>query len=157
MLTAMLFPHEVARRKAFVLYPRGSASLGPQTYGADHVIIAAAFSVGISLDPPLVAFAVQRESTTWPQLCRAGMIGVSILAAGQGDLCRQLADKDKGKRWQGVDAGRTRAGAIFIRDAALSLECAVHAQYPAGDHEIILLEIATFIAAAESDPLVFQG
>src|SRR3546814_9881397 len=56
----------------------------------------------------------------------AGMIGVSILAAGQGDLCRQLADKDKGKRWQGVDAGRTRAGAIFIRDAALSLECAVH-------------------------------
>src|SRR3546814_17521595 len=85
------------------------------------------------------------------------MIGVSILAAGQGDLCRQLADKDKGKRWLGVDAGRTRAGAIFIRDAALSLECAVHAQYPAGDHEIILLEIATFIAAAESDPLVFQG
>src|SRR3546814_6816171 len=81
------------------------------------------------------------------------MIGVSILAAGQGDLCRQLADKDKGKRWLGVDAGRTRAGAIFIRDAALSLECAVHAQYPAGDHGIILLEIATFIAAAESDPL----
>src|SRR3546814_13336948 len=79
------------------------------------------------------------------------MIGVSILAAGQGDLCRQLADKDKGKRWQGVDAGRTRAGALFIRDAALSLECAVHAQYPAGDHEIFLLEIATFIAAAESD------
>src|SRR3546814_18893389 len=78
-----------------------------------------------------------RESTTWPQLCRAGMIGVSILAAGQGDLCRQLADKDKGKRWQGVDAGRTRAGAIFIRDAALSLECAVHVQSPAGDHEII--------------------
>src|SRR3546814_15843502 len=98
MLTAMLFPHEVARRKAFVLYPRGSASLGPQTYGADHVIIAASFSVGISLDPALVAFAVQRESTTWPQLCRAGMIGVSILAAGQGDLCRKIADKDKGQR-----------------------------------------------------------
>src|SRR3546814_796624 len=100
MLTTKPFPDQVALRKAFALYPSGIAALAAQTDGADHVIIAASFSVGISLDPPLVAFAVQRESTTWPQLCRAGMIGVSILAAGQGDLCRQLADKDKGKRWR---------------------------------------------------------
>src|SRR3546814_10232670 len=76
MLTTKPFPDQVALRKAFALYPSGIAALAAQTDGADHVIIAASFSVGISLDPPLVAFAVQRESTTWPQLCRAGMIGV---------------------------------------------------------------------------------
>src|SRR3546814_15117621 len=92
--TYTLFPYTTLLRS---FYPSGIAGLAAQTDGADHVLIAASFSVGISLDPPLVAFAVQRESTTWPQLCRAGMIGVSILAAGQGDLCRQLADKEIGR------------------------------------------------------------
>src|SRR3546814_11478878 len=84
------------------------------------------------------------------------MIGVSILAEGQGDLCRQLADKDKGKRCQGVDAGRTRAGAIFIRDADLAIECAVHAHYPHGVLEIIMLAIWMFIAAYVSARFWFQ-
>src|SRR3546814_1709969 len=63
MLTTKPFPDQVALRKAFALYPSGIAALAAQTDGADHVIIAASFSVGISLDPPPVAFAVQREST----------------------------------------------------------------------------------------------
>ena len=153
-------PHvhdETALRKVFAHYPSGVAALAVHLDGAEHVLVASSFSVGISLAPPLVAFAVQRSSTTWPVLRRAKRLGVSILAAGQGDLCRQLAGKDKARRWQNVEIEHAPSGAVFIGGAALAFECSVHAEYPAGDHEMILLHVETLRDPAGPDPLVFHG
>ncbi|HEV7870413.1 MAG TPA: flavin reductase family protein, partial [Modestobacter sp.] len=57
----------------------------------------------LSLDPPLVAFAPARTSTTWPRLREAGRFCVNVLAEEQSDLSRQFArsgtDKFAGVSW----------------------------------------------------------
>lgn len=148
---------EAALRKAFAHFPSGLAAIAAHVDGSDHVLLVASFSVGISLIPPLVSFAVQRSSTTWPLLRASSTVGVSILAVGQDHLCRQLSSKDKNARWTGVDIERHESGAVLLLDAALTFECSLHAEYPAGDHEVILLEVKSFCAATEQEPLVFHG
>ncbi|MRW88507.1 oxidoreductase [Duganella sp. FT80W] len=148
---------EAALRQAFAHFPAGLAALAAQVDGADQVLLVASFSVGISLSPPLVSFAVQRSSSTWPLLRQAPVIGVSILASGQDHLCRQLSSKDKSVRWAGVDIERGDTGSVLIGHAALTFECAIHAEYPAGDHEVVLMEVKSFRATTEQEPLVFHG
>ncbi|MDN7437347.1 flavin reductase family protein [Burkholderia multivorans] len=148
---------EKALRQAFAHFPCGVAALAARVDGIDQVLIVASFSVGISLSPPLVSFAVQRSSTTWPLLRAAQTLGVSVLSTGQDYLCRQLASKDRNIRWAGVDAERSGTGAILICNAALSFECAIHAEYPAGDHDIVLLEVKSFCTEPHIEPLVFHG
>lgn len=148
---------QAALRKAFAQYPSGLAAIAAHVDGADQVLVVASFSVGISLSPPLVSFAVQRSSTTWPLLRQARTLGVSVLAAGQSGLCSQLAGKDKGARWNGVAIQRCDSGAVFIEDTALCLDCAIHAEHPAGDHVIVLLEVKSYCNTAAVEPLVFHG
>jgi flavin reductase (DIM6/NTAB) family NADH-FMN oxidoreductase RutF len=46
--------------------------------------------ISVSIDPPLVAISIQRSSATWPRLRGQHRLGQSVLAEGQGDLCRAL-------------------------------------------------------------------
>src|SRR6476659_9037630 len=45
----------------------------------------------VSLDPPLIAFFVDRSSTTWPRLYETEYFGVNILGHDQGELCRAFS------------------------------------------------------------------
>ncbi len=112
---------------------------------------------GVSLGPPLVMVAVQKSSTTWPVLASAATVGVSILAEDHHELTRQLAAKDKSQRFSGVAVRTLDSGAIFIDGASLSFECTVHSVFPAGDHEIVLLEVKAFRYDEDVAPLIFHG
>jgi flavin reductase (DIM6/NTAB) family NADH-FMN oxidoreductase RutF len=72
-------------------------------------------------------------------------------------VCKQISSKDKRVRWVGVESERTPSGAIFLKDAAMAFECALHAQYPAGDHDMVLLLVGSFDTNSSREPLVFHG
>lgn len=144
-------------RRAFAHYPAGIAALAAQVDGIDHVIIASSFAVGISLEPPLVQFAIQNTSQTWPLLRNARRIGVSVLSTEHSELCRQLASQDRSTRLTGVPLDRTHDGAILLADSSLSMHCSVYAEYPAGDHSIAVLRVESLFLDQEKEPLVFHG
>jgi flavin reductase (DIM6/NTAB) family NADH-FMN oxidoreductase RutF len=73
-------------RQAFAQFPSGVAALAADIDGAKHVLVASSFMVGVSLEPCLVAVAVQKTSETWDHISRAGRLGVSIFGKGQGRL-----------------------------------------------------------------------
>lgn len=143
-------------RRCFGRFPSGVAAMVAQVDGKKQALIASSFTVGVSLDPTLVMFAVQKSSSTWPMLSRAERIGISILSDTQAKLCRQLASKDKSQRFAGVNTETAVNGAVRIRDAALWLDCSVYAIYPAGDHDVVLCEVHTMHADEDLEPLVFQ-
>jgi flavin reductase (DIM6/NTAB) family NADH-FMN oxidoreductase RutF len=144
-------------RETFAHFPSGVAAMAAEIDGERHVLVASSFTVGVSLEPPLVMFAVQKSSTTWPALRRADRIGVSILGEGQGTLCRQLAGRDKAARFDGVGAATTESGAILLASASLWFECSIYAEHPAGDHDAVFFEIHALHADKETSPLVFHG
>ena len=144
-------------RDTFGHFPSGVVALAATVNGVDSVLVASSFTVGVSLDPPLVMFAVQKSSSTWPVLRRAETIGVSVLGQHQGGLCRQLSGRDKSARFAGVPVDRLGSGAVLIEGSAVSMECTIHAEYPAGDHDIVVLEVHATDIDSDIAPLVFHG
>ncbi|WP_026550106.1 flavin reductase family protein [Arthrobacter sp. Br18] len=144
-------------RQAFGRFPSGIAALCSRVDGVPEGIVASSFTVGVSLDPPLVMFAIQNESRTWPVLRKQPRIGVSVLASGQKDACLQIASKSA-DRFAALDIDCTSAGAVFLSDAALWLDCSVEAEYPAGDHQVVLLRVHGLqFENMDPAPLVFHA
>lgn len=143
-------------REAFAQFPSGVAALAGYADGVKEGLAASSFTVGVSLEPPLVAFAVQNTSRTWPRLRQADRIGVSILGENQTGVCRQLASKN-GDRFADQALRTSDDGAIFFDDAAVWLDTTVYSELPAGDHHMVLLQVHGVAHAPKApEPLVFH-
>lgn len=141
-------------RKVFAQHPSGIAALCAEIDGVKTGIIASSFTVGVSLEPALVMFAVQKTSNTWPKLREAGHIGVSVLSDRNGGVCAQLASKT-GDRFRGVDTAVTDRGALFIEESTLWLETSSYNEVEAGDHWVVFLEVHGH-HASEHSPQIFH-
>lgn len=144
-------------RSAFGHFPSGVVALAARVGDEEQILVVSSFTVGVSLDPPLVMFAAQHSSTTWPRLREAAAIGVSMFGSEQGDLCRQLSSKDRSTRLSGVELSETGTGAIFLNSAAGQMECQIFAEHLAGDHDIVVLEVRSVHIDHDLEPLVFQS
>jgi flavin reductase (DIM6/NTAB) family NADH-FMN oxidoreductase RutF len=144
-------------RRTFAYFPTGVVALVAEVGGDPRGIVAAAFTVGVSAEPPLVSCAVQRSSTTWPVLRQAATLGISVLAADQADLARQIGSHDRSRRFLGVPLRDTGSSARFIAGAPVWFECTLHSEFPAGDHTVALLQVRGLGADPDVAPLVFHG
>jgi flavin reductase (DIM6/NTAB) family NADH-FMN oxidoreductase RutF len=144
-------------RDAFAHFPSGVVALLAEVDGEPRGMVAAAFTVGVSIDPPLVSGAIQRTSTTWPVLRAAETIGVSVLGEDQEELCRQLGSSNRADRFAGVPLRNTGSSALFISGAPVWFECTLNGEFPAGDHTVALLEVRGLGADPDRSPLIFHG
>jgi flavin reductase (DIM6/NTAB) family NADH-FMN oxidoreductase RutF len=144
-------------RQAFAGFPSGVAAVAAVVDGHPLAIVASTFTVGVSLDPPLVSFAVQQTSSTWPRLREAGSFGVSVLGAEHAELCRQLASKNHEDRFVGRPMDEMPSGALVIPSAPLRMWCKTYREVEAGDHQLVLLEVMDVDCDTEGDPLIFHG
>jgi flavin reductase (DIM6/NTAB) family NADH-FMN oxidoreductase RutF len=145
-----------AVRGAFGGFPSGVAALCATVDGKPVGLVASSFSVGVSYSPPMVMFSVQNSSTTWPELARAARIGVSILGREQADTCLQLASRDRDARFSGVETTVSEGGALFLDAATMWLECEVVSTTPAGDHQVVVLQVHGLSVDDGGDPLVYR-
>lgn len=109
----------------------------------------------VSLAPALALVCIHHGSGTWPRLHRLPRLGISILAADQEWLARQVSTRREsrlaGVGWSQVDS------AVLIDDSHAWIEASVRRQISAGDHDIVLLEIHDLQADFEREPLVFHA
>ena len=107
-----------------------------------------------SLEPPLVAFCVSRASSTWPKLRVAGMFCVNILAEDQEALSRTFAAHGA-DRFLGLGWTPAPSGAPVLSGVLAWIDCAVEAEYDAGDHLIVVGRVLELDVGHEGRPLVF--
>ncbi|TFD53329.1 flavin reductase [Cryobacterium frigoriphilum] len=143
-------------RTTFSHFPTGVVALAAEVDGEQVGMVASSFTVGVSMDPPMVLFSVQNGSTTWPDLRAAGRIGISVLAETHGSACRQLSSRNKQSRFDNLDIETSTAGAIFVHGSPVWLECVVRSEVPAGDHHVVLLEVLSLRTDPLVDPLVYH-
>jgi 3-hydroxy-9,10-secoandrosta-1,3,5(10)-triene-9,17-dione monooxygenase reductase component len=93
--------------------------------------------VSLSLEPPLVALAPSKSSTSWPRIARAGNFCVNVLSEGQADLAARFArsgvDKFVGVEWRGEVSG-----APVLSGVLSWVDCELELVHDAGDHEIVI-------------------
>ena len=109
----------------------------------------------LSLDPPLVAFAPSRTSTTWPQLRDAGRFCVNVLAEEQSELSRQFARSGTDK-FAGVAWSASPHGSPVLDGVVAWIDSALWAEYDGGDHTIAVARVLDLGADASRTPLLFH-
>jgi len=143
-------------REAIAEVPSVVVAIAARVAGGPLVMVATSFTAGVSYDPPLVTFAVQHSSTTWPDLAAAPVIGVSVLGDEHAVHTAQLASRDRGRRLDGVGTVETAAGGILLDGAHSWLECVVEDTHRAGDHDIVVLRVLRFARDRSRDALVWH-
>lgn len=147
----------LALRAAFSQFPQGIVVVAAEIDGAPEGLVASTFTVGVSLEPPLVTFAVQHTSSTWPRLRDdASHLGVSVIGADQDGLCRQIASKDRAGRFTSVEYTADDDGALVLHQTPLWLKTRVYHQFTAGDHDLVVLEVLNLGVDQTRAGLVFH-
>lgn len=107
----------------------------------------------LSLQPPLVAFAVRSASASWRRIESGVTCCANILSAGQEALARAFArsgtDKFAGVGWDPGPAGAPR-----LHGALAWVEAEVEAATTGGDHRLVIARV-TGLEAVAGEPLVF--
>ena len=109
----------------------------------------------LSLDPPLIAFAPSRTSTTWPRLREVGRFCVNVLAEDQSDLSQAFARSGTDK-YAGVAWAPSPHGSPMLDGVVAWIDSEVEAEYEGGDHTIVVGRVLDLGADPLRSPLVFH-
>ncbi len=109
----------------------------------------------LSLDPPLVAIAPARTSTTWPRLRDVGRFCVNVLAEDQSDLSAAFARSGVDK-FAGVPWRPSPHGSPVLDGVVAWIDCTLWAEYDGGDHTIVAARVLDLGADPDRRPLLFH-
>ncbi len=124
------------------LGPGGPAGFTAQTF------------VSLSLEPPLVSFAVSSEGRSWSTMREASRFAINVLGQDQEDLAQRFAtsgiDKYAGIEWAPAPGGSPWLGGTLAR-----LEGELVARTQFGDHDVVVLS-ADHVEYGEGEPLIYH-
>jgi flavin reductase (DIM6/NTAB) family NADH-FMN oxidoreductase RutF len=118
-----------------------------------------AFS-SVSLDPPLVLVCLAGSGRGQQLIDRAGVFSVNVLAESQQELSRWFADRrrpEDASMFDAVAVGTGVTGCPVLLGAAASFDCRVDRIVAAGDHGIVIGEVAALRQRPGAAPLVFHA
>ena len=107
----------------------------------------------VSLEPPLIAIAVAKSSSSWPRIVRGGAFCINILGHHQEDVCRTFAVSG-GPKFDATSWHPGPLGLPRLDDTLAWIDCRVYQVVEAGDHEIIIGEVQ-HLTVGEGSPLLF--
>ncbi|WP_172652660.1 flavin reductase family protein [Rhodococcus opacus] len=134
--------------------PSGVLALAAMVDGAPIGMAVSSFT-NVSLDPPLVVVSIRSESSTWPVLSKAAVIGASILAEPQAACGKQLSMGAADSRFDDIDYSVAESGAVVIDEAAAWFEATPSEPIQAGDHFLVLLALQSISSDTDRAPLLF--
>jgi flavin reductase (DIM6/NTAB) family NADH-FMN oxidoreductase RutF len=115
--------------------------------------------ISLSLEPPLVGFAIRHDAALHELLREAQELAVSVLSAGQEHLAQHFA---RGvppiALWEGIPLRETGDGPPQLADAVAWLRGRLQAELPTGDHTFFVARVESAEPGApQARPLVFHG
>jgi flavin reductase len=135
-------------------FPAGVAVVAVEVDG-ERLGLTIGTLIPLSLEPPLVGFAVRRRAALHELLRRSGAFGVSLLAAGQEGVAQHFA---RGvppiALWEGIGVRETD-GPPLLTGAIGWLTGRVSAEIPAGEDTFFVGEVLSLEEGARARPLVY--
>ncbi|MGF1424954.1 flavin reductase family protein [Kitasatospora sp. LaBMicrA B282] len=139
-------------KRAFRSHPAGvvvitvDAGRGPAGFTATSLS-------SLSLDPPLLSFAVATRASSWPHLRDAETLVVNFLGAGQAPVAARFATSGIDRfaaptRWHRLTGGEPAL------DDTPGLRARVVDRVAAGDHRIVIARVEHTWSVAAHRPLV---
>ena len=109
----------------------------------------------LSAKPALVLVCLALNSETLRAIHSHGGFAVNVLADDQDIVSTNFARSGDDATWDGVGHVPLGTGLAKLQGALAVLDCAVHAIYEGGDHEIVIGRVGeTHVGGDEARPLV---
>lgn len=125
------------------------------TVGGQPVGLTVGSFASVSLDPALVTFFVDHQSTTWPLMENSDTFVINILGHGMGERCRSFSSKGV-DRFAGIDWTASDDGDPILAESSVVLECSKHSARSLGDHLQVVGQVQKVHVLREDLPLVFH-
>jgi flavin reductase (DIM6/NTAB) family NADH-FMN oxidoreductase RutF len=140
-------------RDAYGKFATGVTIVTTQTPEGPVGITANSFS-SVSLDPPLVLWALGSHSKRFAAFSACRHYAIHVLSAEQADLCWRFSRS--GSDFEGLNLETNNEGVPLLPDALARFECEIANRFEGGDHMILLGRVLR-MAASDGDPLVFAA
>ncbi len=127
-----------------------STRVGDQTWG-----MTANGITSLSLDPPLVLLAVQKEGASHGKFREGACFALNILTVQQRELSDRFAFQGP-KDFSGLDFTTAETGAPILPDTLGWVDCRVTQVLDGGDHDIFIGEIVAG-GVGSGEPLLYFG
>lgn len=108
----------------------------------------------LSLNPKLVLFCLDKNSSSYETFMNSNAFAVSILTKEQKDLSKQFATHGI-DRFKGVNYFEDITGSPIISGSLAYLDCKVNNLVDGGDHTIIIGEVLSGQEDLTKEPLIF--
>jgi flavin reductase (DIM6/NTAB) family NADH-FMN oxidoreductase RutF len=133
-------------------FPTGVCVITTEQHGHPAGMTMNSFT-SVSLDPLLVLVSFIRESRTYPITIASGKFAVNILHRRQQEVA--LAFANRGAPFPAEHTVVDQHGYVAVRHALALLRCEVTEIVRAGDHDLVIGEVASFEGSG-GEPLVFH-
>lgn len=143
-------------RNALGRFATGVCVITAVTDGQKAVGMTANSFSSVSLDPPLILWALQNNSDVFDTFAAPDYFAVNILSSEQQAHSNQYAKKGQHE----LDPTHYRLGkygAPVIRHALVTFECELHATHDGGDHLIIVGRVRDMQERPSGEPLLFYS
>lgn len=108
----------------------------------------------VSLSPPLVLVCLGEESPRSQALIAAGQFNICMLAEDQLDISNHFARPGEGLTDEDMTVPGHNSSPI-LNQASAVVECTLEAQYPGGDHVILVGRVTNLHTNMNKDPLLY--
>lgn len=143
-------------RRALGNFATGVTIITAQNAQGEKVGVTANSFNSVSLDPPLILWSIDKNSSSFPVFKQATHFAVNILSGSQIDLSNKFArrniDKFKGTSYQ-LGAGQ----APLLDHCSAVFECDRYQVIEGGDHWIIIGKVVNFRDEGRSPLVYHQG
>ncbi|MBT9475220.1 flavin reductase family protein [Polaromonas sp.] len=144
-------------RRAFGSFATGITIVTTTDADGQPVGLTANSFTSVSLDPPLVLFCLDRNSSNLERFQRSSAFGINVLSSDQQELSSRFVKRGE-DRFHGISWELRATGVPVIEGAAATFECVTHTTFDGGDHLVFVGRVRRFDFDAERNPLLyFQG
>ena len=136
-------------------YPTGVTLITATQPDGENVGMVVGTFTSVSLDPPLVGFLPDRNSSSWPKIQASGSFTVNVLTSNQEDVVRAFTQRQE-DRFTRFEWLPTESGGLRLKGATAWIDCTIEDVRPAGDHYLVLGGVRDLQAGDSADlPLLF--
>lgn len=149
--------HDIARRfkEVFSRLASGVCVVSFRKNGRVHGFTATSVT-SVSAAPPRVLFCLARGSDSHSGLRVGTPVGISVLHAGQQVLSERFARSLRGgDGYDDISLSEALSHAPVLDGAIGQIAATIAEMIPAGDHTIVLCDVAEAQASHEGEPLLY--
>ncbi|MDO8843499.1 flavin reductase family protein [Methylicorpusculum sp.] len=100
----------------------------------------AAWVMQVSFDPPMLAFSINPQHTSYQLLRASGVCSVNVLSDQQMALAERFGSSGKDKM-SGIDWQTAVTGAPILPETLAFFDCEVSSYADAGDHQVVVCRV----------------